>query len=445
MKNLHIKLILLLNILFIWGISSELFSQRNTVWLRGASQTSNGWGQMQQELKAKGFLFDDLIDATYNSGLGVIEAANQVETMIGNNENVLGIAHDYGGIVLRDLQLQDPSISAMILDGVPNQGSTAISNSIPGDPGSVSRARILAEASQLIRRDDDCDNCGMLEAFESWIETIENGAEFLDDIQHNSPIINNLESPTVSFAILWGSQENLSLNRMMSSRANPSDDDTFGRCFRTFLNRERTEAMDATTRATITNTQGFFANFINFVTSASTSGPNFLTQITTFISNSNTNITNQINALKEEEQELARILRCELSNQYAAIEWQLLLLENSEREEIEVEVPTTNPEHAICISECEIDMAFGDWTSNESCEESCMDLAGSSTQLVTALVSPLTDGLLTEFEQKLDGQVKEYHLINTNHFQETHFDSPALDALEGLFKGEAGASFMVPN
>jgi len=445
MKNPNNILIALITLIILSAVS-DCISQRNTIWIRGASQNSNGWGNMKQVMEAKGFLFEDLADASLDHGLGVIAAADQIEGMIGNNDNVLGIAHDYGGIVLRNAQLQDSSISAMILSGVPNQGSTAISQAISADPGNLSRAQQLIERVNDIREGDNCDNCGTLNAFESWINSIEGGSEFLDDVAHGSTIINDLGEPTVPFAIMWGSVEELSLHSMMDSRVNSID--LFTQCFVRKLGPARRNADDAMTRSLIDNTIGFFNSVVSAVSSivdTSTSSPSaIINAIANYLTTSRQNIISRIEAVRETDEALARILRCELSNQFAATDWQLLLMENSDLEETEVEIPT---DYTDCIQDCALDMAFGDWNSNLTCNEACSDSAmGPNTESVFVFVSDPNDGLLTETEQKLEGYAGEpYHLMNTNHFQETSASNDdAVDALEDIFMGGAGAAFIVP-
>ncbi|MEO1261609.1 MAG: hypothetical protein AAFZ15_22580 [Bacteroidota bacterium] len=432
--------------------------ERNTVWIRGVSINSNGWEEVKSEMILRGYDFNDLMNTSFDPSLGVVAAADQVEGMIGNEGDVLGIAHDYGGIVLRDLQLQDPSITAMILDGVPNQGSSGILGAIQNDgPNSLSRAQKLVQAVNLIREGDDCNNCGFIEAFESWIDEMEGAEDFLNDVQQGSPIIENLNSPanlpSVPFAILWGSVDELSLTSLMSSRAFPSDSDYFTECFTETLYRERQEAKDATVIATINNTQGFFGNLLSAAASIIPAAAADPTQVTgiiasigSLLSDSRDRITNQIQAIKQENAELARILRCELSNQLLAAEWQLLLMSNSALEEVEVEVQIFGDDYDECITQCGVDMAWGDWDMDLTCEEFCADEVEIGTEIITVFVADPNDGLLTRSEQQLDGAAAEpFHLIETNHFQETsRLKDVVNDAFVDLFEGGAGAAFIVP-
>ena len=453
-NNYSIKVKSLLSLFIALSFCTLSFAQRNTVWIRGTSINSNGWSEMKGEMTARGFQFNDLMDSSFDPTLGVVGAADQVETMIGNSNNVLGIAHDYGGIVLRDLQLQDPGISAMILDGVPNQGSSGILGAIQNDgPASLSRAQKLIEAVNLIRQGDDCNNCGFVAAFQSWVNEMEGAEDFLDDVQAGSPIINELNAPqnmpTVPYAVLWGSVEQLSLTKLLSSRAFPSDTDYFTRCFTETLNRERQEAKEAFIRATISNTQGFFGNVLKFIgvlVTENVPGATIIGGIGKFLVDTRNDILNEIAEVKKRDEELARILRCELSNQVLAAEWQLLLMANSALEEIEVEVSVNTEEYWDCIDECGLDMAWGDWDSNLTCEEACEDLLGTTTEMVTVFVADPNDGLLTKSEQQLEGAAGVFHLVETNHFQETSRSKPVVnDALVDLFEGGAGAAFIIPN
>ncbi len=436
------------------GLYSTSYSQsRNTVWLNGVSINSNGWTGMKQEMVFRGYQFDDLSNSFYDPSLGVAGAADQVEGMIGGEQDVLGIAHDYSGIVLRDLQLQDPSITAMILDGVPNQGSSGILAAIQKDgPSSLSKAQKMVQAVNLIKEGDDCNDCQFIEAFESWINEMEGAEDFLDDVQEGSPIIDNLNlpanMPSVPFAVLWGSINELSLTSLMSSRAFPfSGGDHFTKCYTETLYRERLAAKTAAARRAIDSALGFFSSILSFTASilSPTTPAQAITAITGLLNAERTRITADIQAVAVKDAELARILRCEVANQLLAVEWQLALMNNSLLEEIEVEVLIFGDAYDECITQCGVDMAWGDWEYNLTCEEYCVDDVEVGTEIITVFVSDPNDGLLTKREQQLDGAAKVYHLIESNHFQETsRLKDVVNNAMVDLFEGGAGAAFIVP-
>ncbi|RMF24563.1 MAG: hypothetical protein D6765_11605, partial [Bacteroidetes bacterium] len=102
-------------------------------------------------------------------------------------------------------------------------------------------------------------------------------------------------------------------------------------------------------------------------------------------------------------------------------------------------------EYDACLTECGVDMAYGDWDLPYTCEEWCAPILDQpTTTTVVSLYQP-NDLLLTEFEQKLEGAAKVYHLVNTNHVQETDSKVGVLaDHLQDIFDGGAGAAFVIP-
>ena len=430
---------------------TSAFAQRKTLWMRGVSQTSNGWNASKTHLAYLGYDFDNLLFSTvYEPGLGVEAAADVLAGTYGDNNDLLGIAHDYGGLVMRDLQLKDDNISAMILVGVPNQGSSAIDFTTTVEPNSDgTRAQILVDAIQDIKGGDRCEDCDLVGAFDSWINGLYGGRNYLSDAQRGSPVITHLNEnmPTVPYAVMWGSVEEFSITRLLSSRAFPSDGDYYSECYARRLEEARQEAKDVFLISTIRNTTGFLGSVFNFIGSIAPgiSPSEWISRAGSFVNTQRQNFIAEIQAVKERDEELARILRCEFANQLLAAEWQLAMLENSalETNEVPISIPS---EYDNCMLECATDMAWGDWGMNMSCDEFCAGLPDNETTMVTVLVTEDNDGFLTMSEQQLNGAAKTYHLEETNHFQESRADiKPAVsDAFEDLFEGGAGAAFVVP-
>ena len=444
MKNI-IKLIIATIFFQILWVSS-IDAQRNTLWMRGTTQNSNGWGAVKSSLLINdGYQFDDLIYSDlYNLSVGVTAASDALAGTFGSNEDILGIAHDYGGLVLRHLQLQEPNISAMILNGVPNQGSSALSFATTSSPGDESRAEKLINRIEQIQGPDNCEDCGLLEAFRSWVESLNAGSSYLCDAKAGSSIIDDLNDnmPTVPFAILWGSDDEFSITRMMSSNAFPSNNDYLTECYTQQLEEARQDAKEALIRRTITNTLNFLGEVANAIGSIIGAGdkPNpadIISAVVDLVNATQQNTLNEIEAVKEHDEELARVLRCEFSNQLLAAEWQLGIMENAfQTEEVDWFYSEQQCE-AICNQQ-----GWEDWYLMHVCIPDCMDEPHPGT----ALVVPENDGLLTKAEQLLEGNAGEpYHLANTNHFQETSVYNAALhNALTDLFDGGAGAAFIIP-
>ena len=446
MKN-SIKLILLVVILQAGAASA----QRNTLWMRGVSQNSNGWNASKDHLGGLGYYFDNLIFSdVYEPGLGVEGAADVLAGTFGDHDDLLGIAHDYGGLVLRDLQLKDDNISAMVLVGVPNQGSSAIDFTTIVDPNSNgTRAQKLLDAIQDFKKGDNCKDCDFTEAFDSWVNGLYGGRNYLKDAQTESSVVSHLNEnmPTVPYVVMWGSVKDFSITRLLSSSAFPSDGDFYSKCYAREFEEARQSANDAFILSTIRNSTGLLGSVMNFIGAIAPglSTGEWISRIGNFINAQRQNFINQIQAVQERDNRLAELLRCEFANQLLAAEWQLAMLENSSLEESQVTIFIPS-EYDNCILECNTDIAMGDWHLNMTCEEFCVELTDDETMTVTLLVSEDNDGLLTKSEQQLDGATKTYHLEETNHFQESRTDvkQVVLDAFEDLFQGGAGDAFRVP-
>ena len=460
MKNIINKIALSI-IVSVCFLSTNLAQERNTVWIRGLSANSHGWIEMKTQMAFEGYDFIDKMFSDYAPAQGVAAAANQIDGFIGNATDVLGIAHDHGGIVLRQLELQNPQITGMILDGVPNQGSIGIhfatDNDIPGEPTTAQKIYL---GVQSIKAGDNCNDCGFDDVFKSWIDEMSGpvAVPIFREIASGSSLIADLNSqtPGVPHAILYGTVDQFSLTSFMSSRSFPSGNDYFTKCYTEALYRARQKAKEDYIRATINNTLGFFAEVFNLTGSIISQGnPNpgaILSAVGSYLNAQRSNIVGQIQAVQQKDAELARILRCELANQVLAAEWELRLQANSASyTTAQVEVPCNGygcEEFYDCVDDCKIDIAFGDKPLGYDCEGYCtQQLAGTTyTTTITVLTGGKNDGLLTQGEQMLSGAAKVYHLEETDHFQETfRTQQPVTQHLKELFDGSGGAAFVIPN
>ena len=458
-------------VLFLVLLSNPAFTQtRNTVWLDGfRNTTSHGWGGVPNNFyDLRGYDFVDLIannadsTAEYDLSLGIFGAATQVEPQLDGHDNVLGIAHDMGGLVLRDLANKDNTLSAMILNGVPNNGSAAINFATKSDGSGITLAQNLVEGVQAIQAGDDCSNCGLVATFQAWIDEIDNSKAVLGQMARNSSEINTLNQnpPDIPFAVLWGSMEVFSITSLMSSKhfafsgVGVAFEDQFTKCYTERLSRDREDAKKAFFHSTIDNTVGFFGNVLNFVGGLLGDGVtpgDIIGSVGEFVNNAKDNIISQIEAERERDQELARILRCELANQYLATQWQLSLIAFGSFTTEEV---TIGPDMSFCEQYCWDNLDPSPYTSPThaqfgACVMDCMDNPGTPILTETVYVAEENDGLLTEGEQLLAGADYVYHLYDHNHFQETklssHSGSGTLnDALQELFDGTAGMAFEIP-
>jgi hypothetical protein len=455
--------------------------QRNTIWLDGVrTTTSKGWQGTPNAMRDfYNYDFVDLV-STNSSGsqeydviLGVRDsdmptsptAAMQMEPMLDNRSNVLGIAHDFGGLVLRELANRDNSLSAMILDGVPNQGSSAVKLATDADNlVDKTSAQLILENAQSVQAMQDCDDCNALGIFETWINALSTTSiDVFDQMANESSQITYLNDnpppPEIPFAILWGSVEELSLMSLMDSRTSNNPWSTpITTCAAEAMERARKDyETDLEILGLISTVSGFFGRALSAfgeiagdIAGGETPSPGtVLSAFGDWVVAERSAIIEDIEAQREADQELARILRCELSHQLLASEWQFGLIKYGTVEVGTEEVPLL-PEasQALCIQYCQEQFTgFPGLSVFGNCVEDCMD--DLPTQTVTVYLPEENDGLLLKSEQMLDGAAFVYHLEEHNHFQETALSGQPSEgtlnhALQELFDGTAGPAFAVP-
>ena len=456
--------------------TSHLISQnpRTILWVNGAAQTSHGWLEMKG-LLGSSYDFTDPVDSDYSADLGVIGGAEYLEEKMEGTQNVLGIGHDYGGIVLRQLEkdLAGNNLTAMILDGTPNQGSKGIYHMLPQSGQAKSRVEKLVDGIKNLKSNVTCNDCGFDSSFDDWINEVDAGRNYLSDVEQDSPIINELNAqenlPEIPVAVLYGTTPSMNLPDLMSSKDFPSNIDRYTGCYLSEIRIFESEAQRDFEEFVAGKTRGLFGKILKFVTDLvplldenSQEGGNpfinpgelspqakanailgIIEGVTGLLEGSKDCIFKQ----QELDAKLEELLRCRLYNDYLAAEWELLLLGgNFEEQEVDI---ISNEEYRDCMAECQIDMAWGDWHSNDSCEEACEDLYNAptgQTQTINVFVIEPNDGLLTKTEQLLpSASTGPIHLMNTNHFEETSATKGnVVQVFQDLFNGNYGPAFQVP-
>ncbi len=114
-------------LLLLWlGCSNLHGQQRDVLWIGGLTP-SHSMFRWSKDLFAHDYEINTLLSGVnYYPEQGVESVVSALYPLVSNGSDVLGVAHDYSGIILRKLQLEHPNISAMILNGVPNKGSHVI-------------------------------------------------------------------------------------------------------------------------------------------------------------------------------------------------------------------------------------------------------------------------------------------------------------------------------
>lgn len=433
---------------------------RDIIWAHGTSQTSKGWYDFRNEMVWEGFFFNDIITGTlYDDAVvnGVLATAQYLDQRVDLQEgnNVLGIGHGFGGIALRYAQLENEEISAMVLSGVPNQGSHAILKSTRSTSG-ITEIQLIIEKVNAIKLGDNCADCNITGLFESWVNDIESASNFLGDLRPVDDVIVNINKtqnlPTIPYIVLYGTVQDFSLTRLLDTRGSVSDDDALVRCQEERIREESKNIQNLEIQGTIQRTNGFFANVLafagSFISGQSSSSPTgaALSAISNYINQETNRIIQDIQAQQEIENELARMLRCQLANQLQEAEWMLMMLDGSfqEQEILVFDVDLFSQ----CMAYCGMNNNYpGGGSPILECFNHCEGLS-LQPQAVQVFVAEPTNGLLAESEQKLAGPnlVSEIHLPNTNHFQMTMRTHEVLveEFKDNIFSGSLGAAFLVP-
>ncbi len=460
-------------------LSASLHAQtRNTIWLDGLQTTSLGW-KPNRYSNLKLYDFEDLVstnldfNAGYDPWLGVEGASNYLKPIVEGRENVLGIAHDYGGLVLRHLaNNDDDEITAMILNGVPNQGSSAIQMAIGqnADDGD-SRMQIIIDKVNDIKGDEGCEDCNIVGNFERWIDEIahpNNRAVFED--MAPGVMINNLNAnpPDIPYAIIWGSVDTYnseqSIVNLMDSRGSITGfDNSLANCVAGKLREQQKKIEDDKIVRNVNVVLGLFGSVLDFASSLisgnvfgnpeddennfDTGG--FLGAIGSFANDIKSTIVDYLDTNSELDQRLASLMRCETANQMLEVHYELAMMDAGQ-----VEVELVDENLAGNLQHCEqycweqFEGSIPNHAAYGACIQDCLE--NNPAPPILGFVTPRHDLLLTEMEQKLPGQTGEpFHLFNHNHFQESR-DRPGTNmtdldyALEELFSGSVSPAFEIP-
>lgn len=454
MKYLHI---------LIFCLSSTFsIAQRNVAWAPiGNSQNSAGWFGTIMLLEDVGYDFTTVSNTTYAQDNGILDMANQIDGFVGQNTNTLGIAHDIDGIAMRYAQLSNPNMTGMLLNGVPNQGSAALQNLTSPVIGTTTTViQDIISRTNSIKSGDNCDDCNVVGLFEQWVDQNAAGSGVIGELSPLHPTMTDIvdTEPTIPYVVFYGTVEDYSLIRMLSSKYSPgSDSDILVSCYNARLALARATAIENADRVLATRVGGFFNKFLTLIggvvsaaSGTTVSIGSIITAGSNFLSSQRDRIKEETKATQERDRELARILRCETANKMLEAEWLLLMLSGLFVES-EQEIPCNQTAYNDCLDECGLDMAWGDWDYDLTCEEYCeddiVDCNPTETETVITFQIEPGDGLYSMSEQRLPGSnlALEVHLENTNHFQETfRAHDPMISALQDVFLGAAGPEFLVP-
>lgn len=412
---------------------------RNTLWLNGNGATSVSWNRAVTAAQNEGYDFNRVNTFFYAPHLnGVVGSANQMNAQL-NDENytdVLGIGHDGGGIILRQMaNAQDSRLSALILDGVPNQGSRVLEAMLP--QGTTNQMTTLINQVLAFKSNaNQCNACRIVEAFQDWVNAVNANEQKYREYQPNSPVMNNLGTPSMPYAVIWGNEDEdaLVLTRLLGSRAQAvlwGDDTGYLECYRDEIEDRRRLINDT-----------YFDGLAQSVITAASAVGKFLKptgpNIADGVSKGLEAIHKAIQAARRRDREMAELLECEMVHQGLNGYWNLIVSDGY------TPVTTHITEEYDC---CETCYGEPDAQVQGYCFAWCMTLEWPCTRTytVTHYEYEPHDGLLSKSEQLLAGAAKTYEAKKANHFQEQFWtQQPIKDAFVDLFNGGAGAAFQVP-
>jgi hypothetical protein len=222
------KKYLILNIILVIAIVN-LYGQdrRQILGMPGPPSTSNLWDSYINQLGSlppPAYKVEPLFDLgvySYNSTINTnvnnwINALNVYESQGKNVENVLGLGHDVGGLVLRGLS-NDDRITANILIGVPNRGSNILKEIILNDASELNDyiAKLVAARGGVVC--DDCSKVTLLDRMIKEMQVNENllkgGATApLTGYYNNAPIHENT-------VVIWGNAGNGGIHSLLGSNS----------------------------------------------------------------------------------------------------------------------------------------------------------------------------------------------------------------------------------
>jgi pimeloyl-ACP methyl ester carboxylesterase len=413
---------------------------RNTLWLNGNGATSASWDRAIDAAEDEGYDFNAINTFFYAPHInGVAGSADLMNAQLSNENrtDVLGIGHDGGGIVLRQMAKSPGTrLSALILDGVPNQGSQTLKRMLPVGTNNQMNdlvAQVLAFKSNA----NQCNACRIVEAFQDWVNDINANEQKYREYQPDHPTIINLGAPSIPHAVIWGNEDEgdaLVLTRLLGSRAQAvlwGDDTGYLECYRDEIEDRRQKINDAFLDGLAQSVIGAASSVGKFL---KPTGPNIAEGVAKALEA----IYKRIQAARIRDREMAELLECEMVHQGLNGYWNLIASGGY------TAVTTTITEEYNCCETCydepdsQVQGYCFSWCSQQ--QWPCVN-----TYTITYYEYEPHDGLLNKSEQLLAGAAKTYETKKTNHFQEQYWSQqPIKDAFVDLFNGGAGAAFQVP-
>lgn len=438
--------LLILALALIVALPAHTQLMRQTLWLDGPGPTSARLDRLANSAELTGYDFSEIFLQPYFFEI----TANDIPTWStlfrnklneGNHTNVLGIGHDVGGLILRQIAADqtDGRLSAMILLGTPNQGGKILNRLLSNGQGDLSDAQEMAQQLLNLRTGaQNCQACRMIEASQAWFSRFSTPSMRLFYSGIN-PVANSLPTPVIPTAVIWGNENgSLPLTRLLGSLGDSGvsgDDSGYIECYQQEIAQRRQSVSDDEQLAAIRAIAGFAGAWGRI----SQTNP---FSVGLAVERALQAQADQLQSQFRTNNELREILECELIHQGLNAKWVTMVANYTlVQETIEVPCPIACDQCWVDFESDQDEQVLGYCLS--VCHPACEGIL--ETYTIEYLVPELHDALFTDVEQKLTGAARTYEAKGCNHLQEPFWVyEPISDAFTDLFNGGAGAAFVVP-
>ncbi len=445
----HSAILLLVLVLTASGPSPLLAQQgtsRTIFWLEGPSLTSSPWREADRSARLKGYKYFNFDVWPYEDSAIYKTIPEWAEFFNSKGRtNILGIGHDAGGLILRYMNTLSPNsgLSAMILDGVPNQGAHIMEEVLPQGGSSLSSVqRFLNRLMDLRTGARGCNACRMLDAAQRWLSHFAEPVHkaYYPQLRPNSSVIQNLGLPTIPYAVIWGNEneeDDLVLTRVVDSwhmAGLYGQDQAYLDCYRKEIDDAIRKTKDKQLKRLGKDVLSFAKGVGKLIKGIISQNP---VEIGSSVMSLISDVEESIRDRKDINEQLREALECELIHQGLNAQWNLMVADYSVIKDTVVVpcIPCSQctglgPDLAgVCLGLCKPNCESDDYIYEE----------------VYYYQYEPHDGLLTRSEQLLAGAAKTYEAQKVNHFQEQFWQyTPIGNAFQDLFNGGAGAAFVVP-
>ncbi len=454
-KNQSFLLVLLNLFVFLGSINAqdrEVVVSAGGAFGAGVSTNLRGWTQQHFEaVTSRPFA------GAFASSLTDLEGINSTHLSDGNMSDVLFIGYDLGGLAARGMIERDAGaasrIGALVLVGVPNQGSVLTDQFFSEIPGALPPVKQTIDIlGGLTSTANDCRTCDQVSLLQDLYDNVNDPAAsgFQAQARPGSPYLNSLPAAApvgVPTVVMYGDigSEAYPLSRILGSTALQSAPGTnFVSCVQDELQDRRDEINATYADAVIENTIGFASLAFNFIKGVL--NPGELGEFVEGVESAAQNLRMQISAAKRRDRQLGELLECEYVFQSMNAEWNLWSSRSFD------ETVTVVVDEVCCEDECDSYLDHGqptlDW---ERCIDGCYALPPNERcqtithSITTYISSDDTDGVYAHSEMDLDGAIQTFVMLDTDHRQEIAVPDheAAREEFRDLYNGAAGPEFML--